>query len=215
MGGELGHVHLSTAGLLESDQPTPLCNCGFEGDAESCASLKGIELNLLPDWLTRYPDHPLHAVGDSTKAAMSMRGLAEQGDPMALGIFRQQAMALGRLLTVSSNFIDAHAYFIGGGVIEAAPHFRNWFIKVVSEHTVLRGAAASRDYLRSSRHRHGGRTGFRIRSLARTWWRVTEAGSRRSPCPRRPPSVQLRGGDTPRRRFSVGLSPGRLPVRNT
>jgi glucokinase len=38
---------------------------------------------------------------------------------MALEIFDQQAMALGRLFTIASNFIDPSAYFVGGGVVEA------------------------------------------------------------------------------------------------
>ena len=29
-------------------------------------------------------------------------------------------------------------YFVGGGVVEAAPHFRDWFLDRVREHTVLR-----------------------------------------------------------------------------
>ena len=33
MAGELGHVHVPTDGLLADAQPTPLCNCGFSGDA--------------------------------------------------------------------------------------------------------------------------------------------------------------------------------------
>ena len=43
---------------------------------------------------------------------------------MALAIFEQQAMALGRLFTIAANFTDPDAYFLGGGVVEAAPHFR-------------------------------------------------------------------------------------------
>jgi glucokinase len=58
MAGELGHVHVPMHGLLAEGQPYPRCNCGFEGDAESVASLTGIRQNLLPFWLTRYPDHP-------------------------------------------------------------------------------------------------------------------------------------------------------------
>ena len=61
MAGELGHVHIPMDGLLAGDQPVPRCNCGFVGDLESVASLSGIENNLLPYWLTRYPDHPLAA----------------------------------------------------------------------------------------------------------------------------------------------------------
>src|SRR2546429_747614 len=57
---------------------------------------------------------------------------------MALAIFRQQAMALGRLFTMAANFLDPDAYFLGGGVVEAAPHFRDWFFAEVRAHTVLR-----------------------------------------------------------------------------
>src|SRR5919197_236009 len=52
--GELGHVHIPLHGLLEQGQPLPDCNCGFVGDAESIASLTGIERNLLPYSPTRF-----------------------------------------------------------------------------------------------------------------------------------------------------------------
>ena len=137
MGGELGHVHLQMEGLLEPDQPRPVCNCGFDGDAESIASLKGIERNLLPYWLSRYPDHELQGV-ESRRAAFAVRGLAERGDPMALAILRQQAVAIGRLFTLAANFIDAHAYFVGGGIVETTPALRDWYLGAVGENTVLR-----------------------------------------------------------------------------
>ena len=57
---------------------------------------------------------------------------------MALQIFEQQAMAIGRMFTIAANFTDPDAYFVGGGVIEAAPHFRDWFLAKVREHTLLR-----------------------------------------------------------------------------
>jgi glucokinase len=138
MAGEFGHVHIPMAGLLGADQPVPACNCGFAGDAESVASLTGIEKNLLPYWLTRYPEHELHGVGSLAKAAKLVRGYGEAGDPLAMKIFEQQAMALGRLFTIAANFSDPHAYFVGGGVVEAAPHFREWFLATVREHTALR-----------------------------------------------------------------------------
>ena len=59
MAGELGHVPIPMAGLLEETQPFPSCNCGQQGDVESVASLTGIERNLLPYWLTRYEGHEL------------------------------------------------------------------------------------------------------------------------------------------------------------
>jgi glucokinase len=146
MAGELGHVHIPTHGLLEPDQPMPHCNCGFDGDAESFASLTGIEKNLLPYWLTRYPGHELDKVQPISKAAKLVRAYGENGDDMALRIFEQQAKAIGRLFTIAANFTDPDAYFLGGGVMEAAPHFREWFLAKVRENTALR-----EEQLRASR----------------------------------------------------------------
>jgi glucokinase len=138
MAGELGHVHIPMDGLLAPGQPMPSCNCGFVGDAESVASLTAIEKNLLPFWLTKYPGHALAAL-DPHHAAKLVRGLAQHGDPLALEIFEQQAMAIGRLFTIASNFSDPGAYFVGGGVVETAQEFRDWFIERVRAHTALRG----------------------------------------------------------------------------
>ena len=138
MAGELGHVQIPVHGLLEDDQPLPVCNCGFVGDAESVASLTGIEKNLLPYWLTRFPQHELSRVGSPHAAALQVRKLAERGDELGRAIFAQQAAALGRLFTVAANFTDPHAYFLGGGVVETEPHFREWFLAEVRRHTHLR-----------------------------------------------------------------------------
>lgn len=137
MAGELGHVHIPVQGLLAEGQPVPHCNCGFDGDAESVASLTGIRNNLLPYWLTRHPDHELAGV-EPLEGAKRVRTLGERGDELALRIFEQQAMALGRLFTIAANFTDPDCYFVGGGVIEAEPHFRDWFLNRVQEHTWLR-----------------------------------------------------------------------------
>lgn len=142
MAGELGHVHIPMDGLLEADQPVPRCNCGFFGDVESIASLRGIENNLLPFWLTRSPDHALNAAGSVAEAAKMVRGLGEAGDELALHIFRQQAMALGRLFTILSNVLDPKAYFVGGGVVEASASFSSWFLDTVRANTALRSEQA-------------------------------------------------------------------------
>jgi predicted NBD/HSP70 family sugar kinase len=141
MAGELGHVHIPLQGLLAEDQPIPACNCGFSGDGESFASLTGIERNLLPYWLTRFEGHELAGV-EPARAAKLVRGYGERGDPLALKVFEQQAIALGRLFTIAANYSDPHAYFVGGGVVEAAPHFRDWFLGVVRQHTLLRAEQA-------------------------------------------------------------------------
>jgi predicted NBD/HSP70 family sugar kinase len=116
----------------------PTCNCGFVGDAESIASLTGIERNLLPYWLTRFENHELSRVGDLKQAAKMVRALGEREDPLALRIFEQQAMAIGRLFTIAANYSDPDTYFLGGGVVETTPKFRQWFLGQVRENTALR-----------------------------------------------------------------------------
>jgi predicted NBD/HSP70 family sugar kinase len=136
MAGELGHMPIPMDGLLEAGQPVPSCNCGQYADAESVASLTGIQRNLLPYWLTRFPGHELAEV-PVAKAAKLVRGYAERGDVMALEIFRQQAMAIGRVFSIAAKFTDPDIYFVGGGVIDAAPHFRDWLLATVRENTSL------------------------------------------------------------------------------
>jgi glucokinase len=138
MAGELGHVPIPMEGLLAEGQPMPTCNCGLAADVESVASLTGIERNLLPYWLTRFNGHELASVESIGAAARLVRGYGEKEDPLALQIFEQQAMALGRLFTIAANFTDPHTYFVGGGVVETTPRFREWFLERVKAHTMLR-----------------------------------------------------------------------------
>jgi glucokinase len=140
MAGEFGHVLITMDGLLEPDQPVPRCNCGLAGDLESIASLTGIERNLLPYWLGRYPGHPLAelAATSPNAAARAVRSFGEEGDEMSLRIFAQQAAAIGRIFTIASNYTDPDAYFVGGGVVESASHFRDWFLDAVRAATTLR-----------------------------------------------------------------------------
>jgi len=136
MAGELGHMPIPMMGLLEADQQAPSCACGQFADAESVASLTGITRNLLPYWLTRFPGHELAQI-DIVKAAKLVRGYAERGDELALAIFRQQAIAMAHVFSIAAKFTDPDTYFVGGGVIEAAPHFRDWFLDTVREHTAF------------------------------------------------------------------------------
>ena len=92
---------------------------------------------LLPYCLVRYPDHALHA-RHLRPAPKKLRALAHPRDELALAIFRQQAVALGRLFTIAANFTDPDALFVGGGVVEAEPAFRDWFLTTIREHTSLR-----------------------------------------------------------------------------
>jgi predicted NBD/HSP70 family sugar kinase len=140
--GELGHVRIQLDGILAKDQPMPTCACGNPGDVESVASLTGITRNLLPYWLSKHPDHPLAGM-PLADAAKAVRSYGERGDEMARHLFAQQAMVLGRLFTVAANFTDPAAYFVGGGVVEAEPAFRDWFLATVRAHTDLRAEQAA------------------------------------------------------------------------
>jgi glucokinase len=114
----------------------PQCNCGLAGDVESFASLTGIRKNLLPYWLTRFPGHELASM-PLDAAAKKVRSLAEAEDPLALAIFGQQAVALGRIFTTAGAFTDPSAYFVGGGVVETSVRFREWFLQRVRDNTLL------------------------------------------------------------------------------
>ncbi|MFN8006452.1 MAG: ROK family protein [Terriglobia bacterium] len=136
---EAGHVVLPTRGLLEIDQPLPKCNCGREGDVEAWASLTAIKNNLLPYYLEKYPNHPLWQISEiDGERAKRVRSFGEQGDEMARLIFRKQAIALAYLFDISIQLLDLDAFFVGGGIMQTRPEFREWFLKVIREHLPLR-----------------------------------------------------------------------------
>lgn len=126
-GAELGHVGLPVD-WNPMERFDARCNCGRVSDLESIASLTGIELNLLPHYLPRYPGHPLAdlPIGD---AAKKLRGYAIQGDVMAREIFQAQCWALAAHIDQMINVLDMDAVFIGGGVVEASEEFRNWYLE--------------------------------------------------------------------------------------
>ena len=120
--------------------------------------MSGIENNLLPYWLTRYPDHPLAAEVDVGAAAKRVRGFGERGDEMALQIFEQQAMAIGRMFTIAANFTDPDAYFVGGGVDRGGTALPRLVPRQGARaHAAARGAGAVATLRRRSRSRHGRR----------------------------------------------------------
>jgi len=133
---ELGHVTLPGDWYPEGTIPAR-CNCGKNSDLESIASLTGIELNLLPYFLPRYPGHSLDSTS-AKEAAKKVRGLAEKGDEMSRAIFRAQAWALAAHIDQMINVFDPDAVFIGGGVIEASEDLRVWYLAKIRESITFR-----------------------------------------------------------------------------
>ena len=129
-GGEVGHVLIPYQSIPGVGGLTPRCNCGRVGDLESLCSLTAIESSLLPAGLEKEPDHELARV-DIRTAAVRVRALAEQGDPLCRQIFRIQARALGLFLDQMVNVFDPDAFFIGGGALEVGETFQRWFLDEV------------------------------------------------------------------------------------
>jgi predicted NBD/HSP70 family sugar kinase len=127
-GGELGHVLIPWQKIPEVGELNPRCNCWRTGDLESLCSLTAIEKTLLPFFLAKYPGHELSGIADLRRAALRVRGLAEQGDPMCKEIFRTQARALGLFFDEMVNIFDPDVLIVGGGALETKEEFRRWFI---------------------------------------------------------------------------------------
>jgi glucokinase len=127
-GGELGHVLIPYQSINGTAGMRPNCNCGRTGDLESVCSLTAIEKTFLPYFLPRFPGHDLEKLGDMSKAAKLVRGLAEKGDPLSREIFRVQAHALGLFFDEMINTFDPDALIVGGGAIETGVQFQQWFL---------------------------------------------------------------------------------------
>lgn len=127
-GGELGHVLLPYREIPGLGAIPPRCNCGRIGDLESVCSLTAIENTLLPAMLSRHPGHELARAGSLHQAAKLVRGRAESGDEACREIFRIQARALGLFFDQMINIFDPDALIVGGGALETAAAFQEWFL---------------------------------------------------------------------------------------
>ena len=124
-GMEAGHM---PAPLHVLGLPAFVCGCGRTwGCFEAYTSISGLP-QFLDYLLPKYPDHELAKPGLPPKQkALSLRGLAQKGDPLALEIFDTQAKALGLHVANLSIALDAAFVVIGGGLIDpesTTPEFR-------------------------------------------------------------------------------------------
>ena len=133
-GMEAGHMpsplHLLGAGL---DKVAPFaCGCGRNwGCVEAYTAISGLP-QYLTHLLPKYPDHPLAKSTDTPKhKALSLRGLAQKGDALALEIFDLQAKALGLHVANLAMALDPGLVIIGGGLIDpesTTPEFRQRYL---------------------------------------------------------------------------------------
>jgi len=120
-GMESGHmsaaIHLLGGGL---EKAAPFkCGCGRTwGCVEAYTTISGLP-QYIEHFLPKYPDHPLNQSDDTPKhKALSLRGLAQKDDPLALEIFDTQAKALGIHVANVVMSLDPAYVVIGGGLID-------------------------------------------------------------------------------------------------
>ncbi len=112
--------------------PAFRCGCGREwGCFETYTSISGLPQmldHLLPD----YPDHQLARSDAAPKTkALSLRGLAQKGDALALRIFDLQARAMGHAVATGCMAFDPSHIVVGGGLMDkeaTSPEFRRRYL---------------------------------------------------------------------------------------
>jgi glucokinase len=116
------------AGMEAGHMPAPIhllglppfdCGCGRTwGCFEAYTTISGLPQFL--DYLApKYSSHELIQSSEPPKEkALSLRGRAQRGDPLALEIFDYQAKALGIHVANLSIALDAEFVVIGGGLID-------------------------------------------------------------------------------------------------
>src|SRR5690606_12093070 len=77
-----------------------------------------------------YADHPLNKVDlPIAEKAFQLRDYAENGDTLALEIFKKQAYVLGYAMGDQVSELDPGLIVIGGGLAETK--FRDWYLDAV------------------------------------------------------------------------------------
>ena len=127
---EIGHISVP---FREDDGELPTCSCGLRGCVEAWVSLVALRRRLSlelakPQWAT----HPLNSPEIPVEEkAFKLRNFAEQGDPLAVQIFKQQGFILGYGIADMVRTLDPGLVVIGGGLAETS--FRDQYMTWISE----------------------------------------------------------------------------------
>jgi glucokinase len=134
------------AGMEGAHMPAPLhllnvrpypCGCGRDwGCVEAYTTISGLP-HLLNDRLPKYPDHELAKSSAPPKEkALSLRGLAQKGDRLAVEIFDFQARAMGLHVANLAMALDPQFVIIGGGLMDpesTTEEFRTRYLRIIRE----------------------------------------------------------------------------------
>ena len=127
---EVGHASVP---FREANGELPACSCGLTGCAEAWVSLmalrRRLEIELARD---KWKGHALNASDASIEEkAYQLRDYAENGDPLAVSLFKEQAFILGYAIANWVRLFDPGLVVIGGGLSEAS--FRDRYMAWVIE----------------------------------------------------------------------------------
>jgi len=155
-GSGLGVAYIDTHGLpLDGDtlagmegghMPAPLhllnmkpypCGCGKDwGCVEVYTTISGLPY-LLAEKLEKYPEHDLTKSSAPIKEkVLSLRGLAQNGDTLAIEIFDFQARVLGLHVANLVMALDPSFVVIGGGLMDpesTTEAFRERYLRILRE----------------------------------------------------------------------------------
>ena len=134
------------AGMEAAHMPAPLhllgmrafpCGCGRTwGCIEAYTTLSGMP-HLVEELIKKHPGHELASSQLSSKEkALSLRGLAQKGDPLATDVFDFQARALGLHAAVLCLALDPGFVVVGGGLMDhesTTPAFRERYLNILRE----------------------------------------------------------------------------------
>lgn len=134
-GMEGGHIP-AVLHLLGGIKPLK-CGCGRDwGCIEPYTTISGLP-QLLAEFLPKHPNHAFHTSNASLKEkVLSLRTLAQGGDPLATEIFNFQARALGLHMAALLVAVDAEYVVIGGGLIDpeaTTAVFRENYLRIIRE----------------------------------------------------------------------------------
>jgi len=133
-GMEAGHMPVPLQVLGLNAKPLP-CGCGRDwGCVEAYTTISGLP-HLLAEALLRHPEHPLAKSTATPKdKALSLRGLAQKGDPLAVEIFDFQARVMGLHVANLVMALDPGIFIIGGGLMDhesTTPEFRDRYLSLI------------------------------------------------------------------------------------
>ena len=133
-GMEAGHMPAPLHLLGLPGKPLP-CGCGRDwGCVEAYTTISGLP-HLLAEKLEKYPGHELaQSTAPIKEKVLSLRGRAQQGDPLALEIFDFQAQVLGLHVANLTTALDPGIFIIGGGLMDTentTPEFRERYLGIV------------------------------------------------------------------------------------